>query len=787
MTSAKELMPDDRLENMETVELDHDPAREENTITNKYHKDKLMAAGNTISSMYDDAATDDSSEKDAASFQDGTQQCEKKNDQKQDDGILQRLAKIVARNPNTFFWTSLVTTVALSAFAMIYGEFSVEATSYGFTTRGTMISDRESQSRLLRMYSDYLFTGGDEAWDDLTRNIQPSWQIDDDDDDDGGSESRRKLRNAVKDPNAVRHGTVVDALTKTNDDNGRGQHHLPFLLSDDLQRRLEDTEEFPLATNCDTTLYSSPELTTNIRLWLVWKSQKEGTSILSPAVLHDLCVAEQNTQRILEEQGLCSGCDEGCLPPYSIVLLARMIVDDGFEMSCSQLSRTWEDQHHVAFEQEIQQCVADLKSNAAASGTAASDSRGSLPESCPSYFTTAFVDGYVDDNEAVTYTSSIFITDDTAVDDMYEHVDKFDRGSDLVKGAYDTQYADFVSLNEDEALASDMALAMGSAVIIVIAIMVHTKSPFLTLIGLLQIVFSFPLAFFVYKLILGLDFFPFLNFIGIFVIFALGADDVFVAVDKWKNVRLEHPDASTEAIAAEALPDAAGAMFLTTLTTTVAFFATAICPVAPVKLFAVFCGFLVMLDYMLCVLLTFPSLCIYDIHLQSRQRGDNQRPNICISLSGMKKEQADKDAHADAHVDPDEERDIEGANNADDDQSSFIQRTFTAYYNLLHKMRWVLLVACLGAFGVSTYYASKLGLPESLDVRLLPESVQYEQNVEWRQNLLGSVLSRSVGSSAYVFWGVTPADTGDHSKFQSCTSQIVNGRAFFIVWRDGGS
>lgn len=60
--------------------------------------------------------------------------------------------------------------------------------------------------------------------------------------------------------------------------------------------------------------------------------------------------------------------------------------------------------------------------------------------------------------------------------------------------------------------------------------------------------------------------------------FALGADDIFVAVDKWKNARLEHKKASTQQIAAIALPDAAQSMFLTTSTTTVAFFGTAICP-----------------------------------------------------------------------------------------------------------------------------------------------------------------------------------------------------------------
>ena len=78
-----------------------------------------------------------------------------------------------------------------------------------------------------------------------------------------------------------------------------------------------------------------------------------------------------------------------------------------------------------------------------------------------------------------------------------------------------------------------MLLAMGSAVTTTIAIAIHTKSLFVTLLGLLKIILSFPIAFFVYKLVLGFEFFPFLNFIGVFVVFvvfALGADVIFVAV-----------------------------------------------------------------------------------------------------------------------------------------------------------------------------------------------------------------------------------------------------------------
>lgn len=59
---------------------------------------------------------------------------------------------------------------------------------------------------------------------------------------------------------------------------------------------------------------------------------------------------------------------------------------------------------------------------------------------------------------------------------------------------------------------------------------------------------------------------PFLNLIGVFVVLALGADDIFVAFDKWKIARsISAMSTTTVEIATRALPDAAFAMFLTTV------------------------------------------------------------------------------------------------------------------------------------------------------------------------------------------------------------------------------
>jgi predicted RND superfamily exporter protein len=107
--------------------------------------------------------------------------------------------------------------------------------------------------------------------------------------------------------------------------------------------------------------------------------------------------------------------------------------------------------------------------------------------------------------------------------------------------------------------------------------------------------------------------FPFLNTNAIFVVFAMGADDIFVAVDIWKSFRREMPrDLTTDQVALVALPKIAFATFVTSITTAAAFFASTGVKSPIIASFALFCGLLVMMDYVLSIAILFPSICVYD-------------------------------------------------------------------------------------------------------------------------------------------------------------------------------
>ena len=289
-------------------------------------------------------------------------------------------------------------------------------------------------------------------------------------------------------------------------------------------------------------------------------------------------------------------------------------------------------------------------------------------------------------------------------------------------------------------------LAVASLAITFIAMMIHTRSPWLTLFGVLQIIFAIPMAYFIYVFIAGISFFPFLNFIGVFVSAALGADYLFVVVDKFKNTRIENPNGTTEEIAEIALPDAAGAMALTTSTTAVAFFATCICPVPPILCFAVYCGLLIVFNYILNILFVFPALCLYDIWLQGGSR------HFLIAIHANKGTARGDSNEADIE-DPDEEK---------SKQLSLIHRVLKGYYSLLHRFNWFVFAASLAAIGACFYVSSSLSLPDSADVRLLPEDHPLENHFSWSYLLLSSSLFSS-GSVVQIVHGLKAGDTGNQN------------------------
>lgn len=623
-------------------------------------------------------------------------------------------------------------------------DFTIAIDNDGWISRGTLIAKRSAQYWIINENFSELSTtpNNDDLWKKLTSEAQPNFS---------------------------------DVPTENDEDEVERRRSRKLLSSHYVRKTQEEEDEMA----CSDELFNDSRiLSADYHLSPLWRTSSPDRSVFDPTVIEAICQAELNTMQILAANNLCvRDCqdDSQCLAPYSIVWFVRAQVSDWTrERSCADLASAWSDVR-TSVEDDLVTCVSEIKE------TYTTDGSFDLPESCPEGFSTTLVEEQFDTTRVSQHTISIFPTEwngDETVEKLYDLVDDLDHGVEgVVEGAYDNQRESLGVVMTDMAVQSDMILAMASGAITTVAILLHTRSPWITLIGLLQIILSFPTSYFIYTFVFGLTFFPFLNFIGVFVVFALGADDVFVAMDKWKNARLDYPTASTREIAAIALPDAAGAMLLTTTTTAVAFFATAICPVAPLKCFAIFCGLLIVLDYLWCILLVFPALCIYDKSLL--KAAAQEKNHLCCNLSCKKQTMIEEEEENAITTTPPAAVMDDSAHAAhialdDENNQSLIRRILLGYYAIFHKLRWIIFIACLVGTVVAGIFAARLELPKDSEVRLLGPDVEYEKAFFWRQELLQSDLDKSSGSPQALVWGAEPADNGSYVDPKSGSTLVLD-------------
>lgn len=192
--------------------------------------------------------------------------------------------------------------------------------------------------------------------------------------------------------------------------------------------------------------------------------------------------------------------------------------------------------------------------------------------------------------------------------------------------------------------------------------------------------------------------------------FALGADDVFVMVDKWKSARAIMTRASTAEVAIISLPrlvqaatfgtpslsrnssniifcpffcSAITATLMTSFTTSVGFFATNASDVTGIKLFGIFCGLLIAVDYILSVLLLSPVLCLYDRMMMS---GSPSR-FVTFQKSQVMEGNASSDMDIEEEVDDKEVTEKVTATSDTNQNNNFCDRFLGNYIDFLYEFR----------------------------------------------------------------------------------------------------
>eukprot|EP00940_MAST-03C_sp_MAST-3C-sp2_P003360 g3360.t1 len=153
----------------------------------------------------------------------------------------------------------------------------------------------------------------------------------------------------------------------------------------------------------------------------------------------------------------------------------------------------------------------------------------------------------------------------------------------------------------DKILIEDGTFAFFSMLFVGIYIGVHSGSAFLAVGGMLHVVLSFPLAYFFLRDIFGIAFFDTMNTFLIYVLLGIGADDIIVFVDCFKQVGYISASMSTP------LSMHQRAMLVTSSTTCAAFVATATSGLMPVRQFGTFAALMIACNFVLCVTY-FPAL-----------------------------------------------------------------------------------------------------------------------------------------------------------------------------------
>jgi hypothetical protein len=279
------------------------------------------------------------------------------------------------------------------------------------------------------------------------------------------------------------------------------------------------------------------------------KSEKMSESALDANALYEMCIAEEHTLNTLAENDLCHKClvekktwpwstgstteeEEKCIQPYSLVGLARvyMRAQYGFKslgtehilpsMSCERLKSVWSARVQKEFKEVLLECTSYMLEELQL--TPASNLEYSSCKTFP-IMTASLVDDQFLDTGRVTYTSSIFATKNNpaSVKLMY-NAEKgkllqnplkseeyssssfednfFDVG---INTLYATSKQGFYEMYLEGRLPVDVAILGASLIVTVVCVLIHTRSPFLTIMGVLQILLTLPLGYFVYYFICG--------------------------------------------------------------------------------------------------------------------------------------------------------------------------------------------------------------------------------------------------------------------------------------------
>ncbi|KAG5880194.1 hypothetical protein JTB14_006627 [Gonioctena quinquepunctata] len=184
----------------------------------------------------------------------------------------------------------------------------------------------------------------------------------------------------------------------------------------------------------------------------------------------------------------------------------------------------------------------------------------------------------------------------TAILPYYHELEKLTLEYDGMK----VVAADFGIKNAlfDECLLRDTYLMGSGALFVFMCIWLYTESLFLTIMTIIVIFFSLAISYFMYILVFEIKFFPFMNLLATIVAIGIGSDDAFIFCKIWQ-MQKQDSGCSLIKVMTDTFHHAFVSMFVTALTTAVAFLGSYVSSVTAVSCFSIFAGIAVVANYFL--------------------------------------------------------------------------------------------------------------------------------------------------------------------------------------------
>ena len=174
---------------------------------------------------------------------------------------------------------------------------------------------------------------------------------------------------------------------------------------------------------------------------------------------------------------------------------------------------------------------------------------------------------------------------------------------------------DVNDIEVEEAVTHDALLAIGSLIFVYLCMIVHTRSPIVATVAMAQVLASVPIGVYLHRALFRVDQFYVLNFLGLFIIAGIGADDSFLLFDVWKAEVDRGPSRTLPEILAAAYRAAGASMAVTSISSAASFFANTYSTLPALRSFGIFCGTLIMVNFAF-VMLVFPAALV----MRSRMR-----------------------------------------------------------------------------------------------------------------------------------------------------------------------